>query len=1110
LRKIFFGILLAIAIFLAAFWTDSGRAALFDLASYYLKTKNATLIVEGTDKKLTKIQKIFVRATDGSELAFSDITLDRESFFAKSDVRIGNFSFNSSQTSSPVKSKKETMEFGKIIALARTLKIFIKSLSIEKGILRVNDKTYSLNDLSYKSEESEDFLSVKIDGKQRVNAILKQDGECELTVEDFFGSSGKLIITRSKKYELAARNDKFKVISDGSWKDFTSDIKIENASLEYQNVVLNFTGNLYLSKRKGVLQSQINLEYLMNSFFSSPLKTKRSGDSKTLTIPDAVLQNFKNVAAHVSVDLDFAEKIKCRAEAVFKRSNAAVGKLNGVYEDNRAKIFGDIGWISVYGFDFSKIFCEIDDKKRAKANLTGKDFEIISEITLGDRPSVEKFELKTAKGFVKSANPFFLSEGCSFDFNFSQLDFWNKIIPVSGGGSGKFSYKNGAISGNAEFSKLSIKDCDFRSLKLSSDGDKINLTAKNASLFGVYLKGLALEKSGEEFKLTADKLNESGTLQASGKIADSLKKISLTEGKIAFLKNEIKFESCVWDATSNKYKIRCVFKDKRKSGEAEINFDEKEAVCAFSMFPIDKFMRLFNRSIPSCRLGGNLKLKSESGNFIGEGRLTLTNLIAHKRNLEIYLKAAANGVKIDANMKNGADFLDASFFLPIALKNDGSIERNVRNGLLNYRVRTNARLERFLELPDYSDLRGRLECDFRITGSFANPTVLGTAKLTKAYIGVGGVVLKNGSISLVGNGKTISVLQAEFIDYKKKKATVSGGGKLFFDGILPNINTDLKLSFNDFALFDSDDLKIDIRGEGTMSGPIDDMIIRGNVVVPRCEIQDFASVENEPDITIENDPCFAKAKDEQKKKDFFRYDVSMRGDNIKFAGNIFEMLLKGDLLLSTYEGEGTLIGELKLADGKLDLFGKRMKFTSGKVEFLKEFPFNPKANFKCQRNFGDISVGLDIQNSPTKGASLRLYSTPSYSQDVILSQMLFGKESKYLTAGEAAQLANALASFNRRGYIFSVLNAFQNIGMIDNISFANGDDHSSSLYVNSQTSTQNDMNVSAGKYIDDNVYISVNKREEKASFDIDFSITPRVSIKANTIGEAGLSWKHRY
>jgi hypothetical protein len=1094
LGKILSAPLLVAAIFSAAVWSNSGRDALLNFAATFLKTKNITLVVEGTDKKITKIQKIFVRVPDGSELTFSNVTLDRESFFSKSSVNVGTFVFTKAKT----KQKKTDLNVKEFASFAQTLKFFIKTLSIENGILHIDDKVYALKDFIYKSGEDEDVLVVKTDKNQSINAVFRRSAEGrlegELSFENIFNSSGRALIFAGEttKYELFVENDKFKIISNGEFENFMSDIKINKAFVEYKNVVYDFSGNLYLTKQTAALKTRIDLEPLANSM--SP----------------EISYNFKDVFGELDVDCDFSKNLTCRARAVFKKSEAVVGNADCVYENDKIKIAGDIGWINVRGFEFSKFICEINNQKQASVNLFGKDFEIISELKFDDRILIEKFELKSPKGFIKASKPFFIAEDCAFDFNFSRLDFFDKIAPISGVGSGSFAYKNKTISGQADFPELSIKDNAFHSLSFSSDGKTIKATTKDAQIFGVRLKNLKLETSDERFNLSG-KANEDGVLKASGEIAKSFKKISLKEATIKFPNNEIKFESCAWDAASNDCKIRCVLTDNKKSGEAEINFGDREAVCLFKTFPIDKFMKLFDRRFPSCRLDGNLKLKAVNGNFVGDGRLIASNLIAHKRDLEIFLKISADGTKINANLKNRKDFLEASAFLPINFKSDGSIPRNLRSGLLDYRLKANVRLENLLELSDYFDLRGDLDCDFCLSGSFANPTISGRAQLNKAHIEIGSILLKNGSISLIGNGRTISVLQAEFVDYKNRKANVSGSAKLFFDGILPNIDADLKLAFNNFALFDSDDLRIDVKGEGSMSGPLKDMIIRGNIVVPKCEIQDFASEETESDIQIENDPYSNESKDEQKRKDFFKYDVSMRCEDIKFTGNIFEMRLKGDLQLSTYEERGTLIGELKLFDGKLDLFGKRMKFTDGNVKFLREFPFNPKALFKCRRNFGDISVGLDIKNSPTKGASFELYSTPSYTRDVILSKMLFGKESKYLTVSEAAQLAHAVASFNRRGYVFSVLNTFQNIGIIDNISFATANDRSSSLYTDSQSGSQNDINMSAGKYIHDNVYISVNKKEEDgACFDIDFSVTPKISIKANTNGEAGVSWKYRY
>ncbi|MDR0678540.1 MAG: translocation/assembly module TamB, partial [Holosporaceae bacterium] len=728
--------------------------------------------------------------------------------------------------------------------------------------------------------------------------------------------------------------------------------------------------------------------------------------------------------------------------------------------------------------------------------------------------SAEKLELISQKGFLKSSEPFIIGNNAdySFEFNFNQLDFWKKIVPISGQGSGIFSRKKGIFSGQLDLPRLALKNCEFHSLKLRGNENNLQITAKNADIWGIKLGRTELKISDERFNLSG-KVNDDGKLKAYGKIGNFFQKISPEYCEIIFSRDKTRFDINVLNAKPDDYEVRCILSDKKKFGEAKINFHPEKTICAFKTFPIEKFMKLFNYSAPDCRLDGTVQLKRENENFTGDGTLSLSNLLAHKQELAINFTLSHGGVKIETNFKNNKNFMEISAFLPINLKSNGFVFENPHGDSLDCHIKANACLEQSLELPDNSDLRGNLNCDLHMAGSFSNPIVSGKAQLQKMYLGIGDILLRNGTIFLIGNGKNIDVLRAEFIDHKGKKATISGNGKLFFDGIIPNIDTNLQLKFDNFTLFDSDNLKIKVKGNGSMTGPINDMTIRGNIIVPRCELLDFASddTSKELDIKIENDTYFNNDKKEEKKNDFFKYDVSLHCENIKFFGNIFEMYFLGDLQLSTYNNERTLVGELKLYKGKLDLFGKRMRFSKGKVIFLKEFPFDPKASFVCKRNFRDMNVELDIKSAPKKGVSFNLHSTPNYKQDVILSKMLFEKESTYLTVGEAAQLAHAIASLKQGRYILSILNTFQNLGVVDSISFTSSEKESSSLYSNSQnTSTQNNVNISAGKYINDNVYISINKKSEGATFDMDFSITPRISIKANTNGEAGISWKYRY
>ena len=180
------------------------------------------------------------------------------------------------------------------------------------------------------------------------------------------------------------------------------------------------------------------------------------------------------------------------------------------------------------------------------------------------------------------------------------------------------------------------------------------------------------------------------------------------------------------------------------------------------------------------------------------------------------------------------------------------------------------------------------------------------------------------------------------------------------------------------------------------------------------------------------------------------------------------------------------------------------------MEFFNNHPFDPKLHLHCSKILDSMKVMLDIKNEPGKGMEISLHSDPTYTPDIILAQMMFGKSIRELSVAEAAQLAHAIQSMSQDGYVFSILNTFQNIGLVDSISFSTDGNNSSSLYKNSQSSSGNKVNMRAGKYISDNVFISVNKKDQETTFDVDISVGSNTSIKANSLGEVGVSWKFRY
>ena len=1076
---------------------DSGREILLSCVTKYFATQNTVFTIKGLDRKLTKVDEVFIRSADGIELIFSDVTFSRRKLISRSSVYVTKFVLNGSDDEIDLEAQLKGL-----IPLMRTLRIFMSDLKLGRGYLyKIANEPFYLDNLKYISKEKEDFLYSDINMKHSLDVVFRWDGlrsvAGDIKFKNIAGFSATLLVKNPdaeiSDYELTAKKDDCEIQSHGSYKDFMFDIKIDDATVKYDDEIYTAAGNVFLKKQAAKLTAEIALEKIINDTFYLP-------------------NGLKNVRACFDVDCDF--KGNGKINLVLRNENENIGEFFGEGKNSKWQISGDLSRIDWWGFNFANLDAQVDGFKTATITVNGEEATIAAALNFGDKPEITSLALTSEKGFVKSSKPFLLAKDteCSFDFNFSQLDFWDKIVPIAGSGLGSITYKNGFLFGQAEFAKLKYDNkCKFFALKISGDEKNFTCDAETFKASSLLLRRVNLKKHDDTFECSGV-VNETGTLKADGNVFDNYRRISLKHGEIASKNSKLVAQICDLDFEKGFYKVKCAVFNKKseKRGSAEVIFSPTDLNIGFKDFQIFKLTELFKQSALKCTIDGDAKFALVNGCFIGNGKFVLREILARNNVLNVNANMTASGMKIVAELKKGSDTLAGNAILPLRILGSGNIATEDIGNALSCHVSGHARLEQLLELTDNLDIKGDLNCDVSINGSFANPTVKGSMNLNGVYIAIGDLILKNGNIALLGNGKKIVVSQAKFIDDSSHTATISGDGTLVFDGGIPDIETNLKLAFANFTLFDSDSMKVIVDGMGKITGPIRDLKLAGKINVPKCEIQHFETDNTfDSGIEVENAAHTGRKGDEDE-GDVFNYDVDMHCPKIKFSGSVFDVKLGGDLNLTSYLNKATLKGKLELSDGKLDLFGKRMKFTKGRVEFLEEFPFDPKAILTCKGMFGDIGVRLDIKNRPNKGVTLQLSSTPNHSEDVILSMMLFGKDVKYLSVGEAAQLAHAMASINKKGYIFSILNALQSSGLVDSLSFSTGDNGSSALYSNTQTLSQNNVNVSAGKYIHDNVYVSVNKKEEETTFDVDVSLTSRTSVKANTAGEVGISWKYRY
>ena len=961
---------------IAMFLFDSGRQILLNGVTTYLKWRGIDCKIQGLNNSFSNIDNVSVKLSDNSSISFSKISLKKNGFFSKVEIHINNFIFQSNEDS------KTDINFKNPIPFMKTLRTFINKIDIESGNLIFSNKNYLLSDVKYSSKQPEDTFSFLINK------------------ENVFNCSIQWSTLNCKKVSLYF--EKF--------SDFNGILEIENPESSFANYKLNLTkANLGINSFGNIQHNKIvnieafNIEYnkkiyLINGnmhFLNDHILLNIHTDSNNLIaeLPNEIKKNFSDTITNLTAKYFFNKNLKSEFVLGFEKNGIDIGKIYGIFENDQVNINGNLDWINIYGYQLKKLDCKIQDFKKAVTTIHGNNFVITSTAKIGKTFLIENFIFDAPKnGSIKLVKPSDFNAtntDIDFSFKFDQLDFWNKIIPISGDINGDISYKNGIVKVKANGNKLIFRDAELTSYHAIIDSKNVSFTSKNAQYFISKWQNLSFKITDGNLKLSG-KSNNNSSIIADGKISDSFKKISLT--RFSLISNEMSCVSKIFnlDFEHNHYNVifNLLNKKTNKSGLLELKKNEEVTQLKLSSFRPNILGKIFGIWIPRCSLDGSVKFNHSKKQVSGGGQITISELLSGRSTVELNGKLIDSGLQLIGTIKSAKNTLRCNVFVPIFLEKNGDITNNANSMPLNCHIFGTTRLEHVFELPDKTDARGLFTCDLRISGNFKNSQINGTASLKNGYFVIGDVILRQGDILLNCYGNNINVSHAEFTDNQKKKLLATGNGKFFFDGFIPNIKTNLALNCDNFTLFDSEDLNIRIKGNGRISGPINDLLISGAVDITKCIVRNMETGDSDKNdgIIIDNEINVSKkqSKDKKVEKDFCRYDIAMHCPKVLVAGDIYEIIFGGDLRLASYNHRTTLIGSLLLQKGKINLFGKRMVIRKGKADFFEQYPFDPDLMLLCKNNFGDMVVYLKIKNIPETGVTFDLYSVPSHSQETIL------------------------------------------------------------------------------------------------------------------------------
>lgn len=199
--------------------------------------------------------------------------------------------------------------------------------------------------------------------------------------------------------------------------------------------------------------------------------------------------------------------------------------------------------------------------------------------------------------------------------------------------------------------------------------------------------------------------------------------------------------------------------------------------------------------------------------------------------------------------------------------------------------------------------------------------------------------------------------------------------------------------------------------------------------------------------------------------------------------------LGGSLRLTGTTDNIISAGRFELIRGRLDILEKRFQLDEGSVQLQGNF--DPFLRFVATTTTSAGTASVIIEG-PASAPEVTFTASPEAPQDEVLAQIFFGRDVSQLSAFQALQLANAVATLagnGGEGIVSKLRKSFD----LDDLDVTTDDDGNTA--------------VRAGKYLSDNVYTDVEVGgADGAEISINIDLTPSVTARgsASASGETSI------
>ena len=500
----------------------------------------------------------------------------------------------------------------------------------------------------------------------------------------------------------------------------------------------------------------------------------------------------------------------------------------------------------------------------------------------------------------------------------------------------------------------------------------------------------------------------------------------------------------------------------------------------------------------------NPQLDAQATGVIAGGQQTI-DLTARLRNLALLVPEFPGALTVKGTAVQDA----GGITLDLAGQGPGQINASVKGkiakgfGAANLTITGTAQAALGNAFISPRAISGRMGFDLRLNGPLALASVSGPVTLTDGRLADPGLNFAFQNIaanaSLAGGRATIAV-----------DTNVSSGGSITANGSA-GLNApfagEMAISVKNVTLRDPDLYETTLNGDLTLSGPLrGGAKIVGRIVLRETELRvpstGFGGAGGLPGLRHVNEPAPSRATRDRAgliakgnggiaiSGDAFGLDITVSAPNRVFIrGRGLDAELGGELRLLGTTANVQPAGSFELIRGRLEILGRRLTLSEALLQLEGELV--PFIRILADTENDGITSGVLIEG-PASEPKVTFTSTPELPEEEVLAQLLFGQSLQNLSALQALQLANAVATLAGRGGEGIVSKLRKGFGL-DNLDV--------------KTDAAGGVSLTAGKYISENVYSEVTVDQDgKSQINLNLDVTKSITLRgrASSDGTTGL------